>query len=248
MRKFLAAALAALLSLAPLPAVRAQGWPNNFVYATLVKQADVTTGAYTYFVFGDRNALVTTVPITGVMGPGTAVNFKAKTVGSSTTVTTNTASLEPFRGLAVGDLLIFPQVVAGGDVETTIATFTDSSNIVTADAVDLTGGFTFRFKKKLTTTGSATAGWFDVSGFDHFNVQAQVDTLNATSLTFTLECRASKYAAANTLYEQTITSASAPNNTGAIAVSTHQEQCRVGWKIAGDAGVQSVSTFFTGAK
>lgn len=241
MKKLLRLAAALLAFLVAAPPTEAV----NSVQATLVDEYDVTTAGYTYFIFGDRNAAVTTTPVTGVWGPGTAVAFKAVTNGSSTTVTSNTAGQKPFTGLAAGDLLIFPQTntsgILGGDVEVVITTWTDAENIVVSSAIDLTGGFTFRFKKRLTSTAAGGA-WFSVQGFDHFNVQAVVETINATSLTFTLECRVSKYGSATTMWEKTFTAAGSEQ----VAVSTNNEQCRVGWKIDTDGGAQDVATYING--
>lgn len=248
-RRFTAALLALLLI---TPGLGAQGWPAQRVQTTLSLRYDVPAAGYTYVVFGDRNAAVTMVPVNGVFGPGTAVNFKAKTVGSSTTVTSNTAGQKPFQGLAVGDLLIFPQTVQNvpptlqaGDIEVTITTWTDAENIVVSNAVDLTGGFTFRFKKALSST-SADQAYFDVGGFDNFTVQFDVDQINATSLDAILECRVSKYARSfsDTTWTKNFTAAGSYQ----IHVTSRQEQCRVGWKFNTDTGVQRTSVYFTGAK
>lgn len=241
LRKYLAGLLLALV-----PGV---AWPiqRDMEQATLVDEADVTSAGYTYMVFGDRNALVTNTPVTGVFGPGTAVAFKAVTVGSSTTVTSNTAGQKPFQGLAVGDLLIFPQTnvtsVLGRDVEVVITTWTDAENIVVSAAVDLTGGFTFRFKKALTSTAAGGA-WFSVQGFDHFNVQAVVETINSATLVFTLECRVSKYGSATTMYEKTFSAAGSDQ----VSVSVALESCRVGWKQTVDAGAQDVAVYIDGVR
>lgn len=243
MRKLLRFTAALLAFLVAAPQITTADQISAVQQATLVDEYDVTTAAYTYFVFGDRNALVTTTPVTGVWGPGTAVAFKAVTSGSSTTVTSNTAGQKPFQGLAVGDLLIFPQTAAGDDKEVVITTWTDAENIVVSSALTLTGGYTFRFKKKLTSQ-SAGAGYFSVQGFDHFNVQAVVETINATSLTFTLECRVSKYGSANTMYEKTFTAAGSDQ----VAVSTNNEECRVGWKIDTDGGAQDVAVYINGVR
>lgn len=227
--------LAGLLAL--LPAAGAHAQNPQVRQTTLVDNYDVTTAGYTYLFFGDRNSAIT--KSTGVWGPGTAV---ARPFSSSTTTLTSVGSLDSFIGLAVGDLLLI--TIDGVENERTIATFTSANEVVVNAALssEVTSQ-TFRFKKRRTGT-AATDGWFYVGDLDHFNVQFEVATINATSLTATLECRVSKFGAANTLFEQTFTAVGAES----VSVSTSQEECRVGWKIDTDGGAQNVAVYINGVK
>lgn len=249
MKKLIAAAMALVLS---APAVFSQGWPASRVQATLVRNFDVPAAGYTYVVFGSRNGDINFNPIPGVLGDGTAINKPIKTVGSSDQFSAVTANA-PFQGMAVGDLLIFPQVVTSPaavgviEAERAIIVFTDANNVQVDAQLNLSrvGGYTFRHKKRYTTT-SADQGYFDVSGFDNFTIQAEVNTLNATSLDFILECRNSPYGRGHS--ESTWTKNFTAVGSFQIHVTSRQDQCRVGWKFNTDTGVQSVATYFHGAK
>jgi len=237
--------LAAGLLLLFIPAANAQQPPREVTEATLLRNFDVTATSFAYQVYGDRNAS-TGALVTGVLGPGTVVNKKVKTTGSQNNPVPSPSGTEPYRGLAVGDLLLFPNVPGIGAVnpipteqERNITTFTDSNTVVLDSNIDLTNGVTFRFKKLISGAAAGDA-WFSVQGFDKFQVQFDVNTINATNLIATLECRVSPYAATNTVF--TSAALTAVSSTSAN-VTAPFDQCRVGWKVTGDAGVQSVSTY-----
>jgi hypothetical protein len=191
-------------------------------------------------------------PLTGVFGPGTPRSIKVATVGSSTTVTAVTASSAPFAGLAVGDLLIFRAVSpdaaksTSGTREVVISTFTSSDQVVVSSAIDLsnpTGGYTFSFKKRVSAT-QVDRMFFDVSKFSSFAFQADVEGINATSLDFIVECRARKFGVSYT--EAAWTKNFTATGSARVDITTPWEQCRVGWKINTDTGVQDVATHFVG--
>lgn len=233
--------LLALALLASGSIAQAQTTSGARVEATLVDNYDVTTVAYTYLAFADRNSEVDTAPMTGVLGPGTAVTKLVTTSGSNTTITA-VSSNAPFQGLAVGDLLLF--TVGGEEYERTISTFTSANSVVVNEAIDLSANSTFRFKKRRAGQ-LATSGWFDVSSFNTFNIQYSIATINATSLTFVLECRNSPFEAGNAIHTSAAMTVAQSN---AVAVLTIYDQCRVGWLIDTDGGAQSVSVAFTGVQ
>lgn len=253
MRKGLWGAALALLMLAPIAGA---DFPNGRVSSTLAQNHDIATAGYTYLVFGDRNATLAPVNqdgTTGWLGPGTSVNKLIKTTGSSTT-TVAVGTNEPFRGLAVGDLLLTNQKDQSAttfgilrEYERTISTFTDSNNIVVDSAWDLTtSGVTFRVKKKLTGT-AVTDAWFSVEGLNSINVQFDLTTFNATSDTVTLECKTDKFAAKNTLFTQVLTATGSTSAAVNLAISP-QEQCRVGALVTGDAGTNFLNIYLIGVK
>lgn len=249
MRRFLSYLVAVLGLVVAVPAYP-QGAENR-VEAVLVDEFDVTTAGYTYFAFGERNQSTSTLPLLGALELGTFVNIPVITVGSSTTVSALTASTAPFANVQVGDLIIFPRVKPGtslatsGFHEAVVTARASADSITISAAVDLsspTTGSKFYFKTKYTDTAQSSV-FFDVSKFVMFNIQADVETINATSLDFTLECRLRKFdQRANTVYTKNFTAVGAD----AIAVSVPYEQCRVGWKVTGDAGAQDVAVHFTG--
>jgi len=253
MKKFLSALLALMVTVS---IVGADSYPVGRVSSTLAFNHDIASAGYTYVVFGDLNAALAPVNgdgTTGYLGPGTIVNKRIKTTGSTTT-TVCAASGECFRGLAAGDLLLTnaPDQSATTfgilrEYERSITTFTDSNNVVVNAAWDLTTtGVTFRVKRKLSGT-AATDAWFSVEGLETINVQFDLTSFNATNDIVTLECRVDKFAAANTLFTSTFTA------TGSTAIgvnlrSAPQEQCRVGAKITGDTGANNLNIYFMGIK
>lgn len=105
-------------------------------------------------------------------------DFKIKTVGSTTTVTEDTASTNPFTDLAVGDLIQVDRTDGTTDVRVILARASAAS--VTVDSVvDWTGGFKFSwFKQKCGT--AATDGWVDVSGYSDKTITFSLEQVNVT--------------------------------------------------------------------
>lgn len=230
--------------------------PYEQVQATLARNFDVPAAGYTYLVFGDWSASLASIePIPGALGPGSAVNIKVDTSGSSTTIAALTANTSPFQGMVAGDLLIFPQLPAAGGTyppgpfraERAIATFTDADTVTVDVALDITGtgGVTFRRKRRLSGT-AATDAWFSVAGFRNFQIQHTVGDINATSLDVTLECRVSPHASAGTVSTDNITSDFV--TVFQIIQARPYDQCRIGWRVTGDAGTNPVSSYFIGEK
>lgn len=245
--------IAALLAVLVLVGTVHADYPNGRVSATLVKNYDPTTAGYTYVVYGDRNAVAAPLNgegVSGVFGPGTEVRKKIITVGSSTSWTTQTASAAPFQGFAVGDLLMIPSyrsLTSPDEIseqERSITTFTDANNVVVNTALDLSAGYTFRFKKRITGTGANDAA-FDVEGFDRFVVQIDLTTINATNITAVLECRANKY---GTFVAYQAASVLTAVGSVSIPVNNLTGQCRVGFLITGDVGVNNVNAYLLAAK
>lgn len=249
-------ALLALVAITPVHA-------DNVIvrHTTLLRKYDVAATSYTYTILGDQNASLAPVGgagVTGWDGPGTAVNKKIKTTGSQTTPVPTVALSVPFQGRAVNDLLLLQAPNPGTtdnslvEYERAITVFTDANTITVDTALDISAGYTFRYKRFFTGTATTDA-WFDISGYRDFSVQFDVDTINATSLDSVIECRTSKFARPFQIQTKNYTAVGSDVATvgseGAVAPNgARYEQCRVGWRVNTDTGVQSVSVYFTGRK
>lgn len=247
MKKVILALLAALM-----PAL-ASAQATGRVEATLLRNYDVVATSYTYSAFGDQNAALAPVNNQGVSrwwNGGSEKRIRVFATASNTLAAV-TAGQAPFSGLAVGDLLIFNNT---SQAATTFGVLVEEERLITAkasnDSVTIDGaalttpttGVTFRYKKFFTGT-AATDGWIDVSQFDSFNIETEVITIAATSLDVSLACRATKWGTSDEVFTKNYTAA---GNDHAYVVAKYS-QCRVGWRVNTDAGVQSVSVGFIGA-
>jgi hypothetical protein len=229
-----ALSLFALLVLLATPA-----WSQQRHQATMISGYNVASASYIYGAYADSNASI--LDVTSVFGPGSPKNLKVQNVAagvSSANVVASVANSAPFVGIVAGDLLLFN--INGVEYERTVTTWTNANTIVVDSAIQLgaTGGVTFRYKK-LYMGVETTDGWFNTGSFNDFDIQADVNTLAAASIDFVLECRDSKLAKANQIFTKNF---SAVGST-AVAVSVRKELCRIGWKVNGDAGDQSVAAY-----
>ncbi|MCP4900220.1 MAG: hypothetical protein GY906_24880 [bacterium] len=109
-----------------------------------------------------------------------------ETSGSSITVTGVNAADDVFAVVDIGDVLNVRR--SNGNVEVlTVVTNADDDTITVADAVDLTGGFTWRYKKTVCGT-AVTDGWISVSGYTNINLGIQYDAGDLGALEVVWEC------------------------------------------------------------
>lgn len=185
---------------------------------------------------------------------------KVKTSGSSTTVTSNTASAGAFTLVAVGDLLWFPrteaaQLANGAAVGAwRYVTARASADSITVDtAIDLSSGYGFGWRD-VTCGTSATSGEVPVVGFDAINFVGQIDQISVTGgIDYVVECRAEGPAA-------TWATIIGPTNktatwAGGNVAYEPWAYCRIGWKIGSaddgsdtGANAEKVAAYFTGTK
>lgn len=169
------------------------------------------------------------------------------TTGSSTTWTAVGAAT-PFLGLAAGDELTVIPGMTGTPIVRYIQTATSSTSIVVAgSAADLSnGGAGYAFTYRTRSCGTAsTDGWVDVGslGGRPLTLQIIVATINATSLTWSLEGRvAGRNTTATTIVPEIVYT-----GTGSqfITITEGVSAIRLGIKINTDGGAQSVSAYLS---
>lgn len=224
-----AAVVAALL--AAVPPVAAQQ-PISDRLAYLAMRYDVTATSYTY----PRLTGAGSVFDSPIIGPA-----EIETSGSSTTVTEVTASSAPFASVAVGDIL-YVQPAANAPVTIRrVATRASSASITVDAAVNWSGGFPFGYRKFATGTG-ASDGWIYVSRTTAATkaVQISVETINATSIDYSIEGRIAPDLPAAVLLTGTFSAVGGD----VFPIPEAVQQIRVGLKVTGDAGAQSVSVAY----
>lgn len=153
---------------------------------TLFYKFDLDSTSFTYCkVTGLNGAAIDAKPIPN--------DFKIKTTGSSTSVTENTASTNPFTLLSAGDILVVQRIDGTTDVRE-IVTRTDAANVVIDSAVDWSGGFFFGwFKQSCGIT--ATDGWIDVQGAESVGITFMLEQVNVTGgIDVRWECKDSSFA------------------------------------------------------
>lgn len=227
--------LAALLLLAP--GVWAQEIPPAFVQ--IVTGYDLTNGSFTYPLLA----------LTAVNGPS---NIKSS--GSSTTFNEATVGSGPFGLVSVGDLITVKNT-AGILVQRTVVTRPSDAQITVDSAADLgTAGVPFTFRKLSDGTGAAQ-GWLKVAQFSQKTFVMQIDTIAAASIDARLECRQLGDYAGIVLVNWTGTGTQCTATNFTVAGVTARcftfstdvwDQCRIGFKINADAGVQAITASFMG--
>jgi hypothetical protein len=133
---------------------------------------------------------------------------------------------------------------------------TSNTALTLTAAADWTGGFTWRFRKPTCGTG-AENGWLSVANGYKVTIKWQATTINATSVGYTVECRdnydsdgaavtvwpdPANSASTDQCKSGTITTAGATSRCS-LVVQGGWDQCRVGFKVNTDTGVQDVSAF-----
>lgn len=209
----------------------------------LFYKLDVSSAGYTYYALRGRGG--------DFWGDPVPVNVLVKTSGSSTTISAVTASTNPFAGLAVGDVLYLNAPDGAGTPQTkrVIATYSSADSVVVDTAVTIpAAGTTFGYKRR--TGGTAdTDGWFTVSGYASVTTILGAATVNATSIDMALECRIG--ASPPTRVCSTSGTTVCANTVSATAAGAFPfalwsgafTACRVGTKVTGDAGAQSISGY-----
>lgn len=214
-----------------LPTVSSGQWLNlNQKVAHLIYAKDVTGTSYTYCKLVGKNGDPFAA---GNVGRGTI-----ETSGSSTTVVESVTGSNPFTEVAVGDLLV---IQIGSTVYRRAVTARASAASITVDAaIDLgTVGVSWTWYQQKCGTG-AEDGWLDAGAAYQINVLYQIDTINATSIDTSLECRLGGMSAA------TIGTASKTTTgvTADVLMSGVWDECRVGLKLNTDTGAQKVTVLY----
>jgi hypothetical protein len=158
--------------------------------APLLFSAEVKNGTFAYNYDVD-SASLTYVRLVGqngdpfggsIAGPGTI-----KTVGSSTTVTENVASTNPFRDVGVGDVIQVSTSTNARFTRVVVAKASDAS-ITVDSAVDLSAGYAWRWwDSQIGTT--INDGWIDVSSYSSAAMTVQYEQGDLDALTVRWECR-----------------------------------------------------------
>lgn len=179
---------------------------------------------------------------------------KAKTSGSSTSVTSNTASSGAFTFVAANDILLFN--VQGTILERKVVTRTDADNIVVNAAIDLTEGYAFAFKTPYFGPDTED-GWIPVSQFGAIAFIVDVDQMNGTGgITTSAECRVVGPSGTGGVMQvgtDNITAAGAKTYSVDLRL-VHYDQCRIGvvWGTNDDAtdtgtAIEQITVAFTGS-
>lgn len=209
----------------------------------LFYKLDVSSAGYTYYVMRGRGG--------DPYGEPVQVTVPIKTTGSSTTIAAVTASTNPFAGLAVGDVIYITEPGGAGPLQSkrVIVTYTNADTIVVDAAITIPAtGTTFGYKKR--TGGTAdTDGWFTVSGYASLTSVLDAVTVNAASIEMSLECRIGTSSPTRicsspgtTVCSSTVQATAAGAFPFAVWSGAFSA-CRVGTKVTGDAGAQSVSGY-----
>lgn len=100
---------------------------------------------------------------------------KIQTTGSSTSVTENVAGTNPFVDIAVDDIILVTRATTTGvtDIRRVTAK-TDNANITVHAAIDLTGGFSWKYLKSRCGTTNAD-GWVEVAGSEWVAMTVQYE-------------------------------------------------------------------------
>lgn len=217
-----------LLALLLLPVVSWAQMPTRTATSVYVK--DVTGTSYTYCKFLGRGG----DPFGGpIPGPG-----RIETSGSSTTVTGETATDDPFSEVTAGDIIV---LTYGGTTYTRrVATKTSADQISVDTALNTTGAAWGWYKASCGT--AATDGWLDASGMWAGTFVVDVATINATSVDYQVQCRVESSIVQ--LQAASITTATSAGYTIPASNGVWRD-CRLGLKLTSDTGAQSVSAYFT---
>lgn len=235
-----------LLALLLLPAW-AQGQEIPPTFYQMVTAYDLSSASFTY-------PLLLPTPVNG---PATI-----KTAGASTTFVEATAGTAPFALVKAGDLLFIRTSATATLLKTVVTRTSDASIVVDGAAVDLgTAGVAFTFRSLTDGTGAAQ-GWLTVSKFSKKNFVFQLDTINATSIDVQVECKVCGSSGQGCDYSNPVKVYPPVGGTGqcgtgnfttagitarcAVVANEDWDQCRIGYKINTDTGVQAITAAFYG--
>lgn len=225
-------AIAVVAVLALMPTAPAQAQLTASTSKALFYTRDVSAAAYEYCIMAGLGggALARDIPVTRPI----------ETSGSSTTTVASTASSKPFLGIDVGDEI---SVASEGSNDVRlyreVITNADDDTITVDTAWDLgTTGVNF-FWRDLTCGTAVTNGIISTSGRETVTFDIQVITLAATSIDFIVEGRLQ---GAGTGWTPLTTAVYTAVGGGAIVVNRlGYQQLRLGVKVTGDVGTQSVT-------
>lgn len=243
----------AFLALACAPALHAAD-PQPMAF-----KWDLTGTSFTYPRYctspatAATSAGVETCPGPGVSPvDGNGTTKAATTAGVATTTVTAKNSNSPFLNMAVGDLIIFnnPRIIlstgaVAGPQMRVITTFTNANTIVVDSNITIDDpGVTFRWWRFIQGT-TAEDGYIAFPSHGNLTIHALVDTLNATSLDYIVQCRMC-------INDRCLTPVNITASTNIIVATPIEvsitnkleNQCRIGMKLNTDAGVQSISIAF----
>lgn len=238
--------LRSLVILAFLPSLL----PAQDLRSTVLRlRYDVTSTSYVYGAFLGANGSTFGAPISP------SGNNRCKTSGSSTTVTEETASTDPFAPVSVGDILQVTIPATGVRTSVVVTAKASAASITVEPAVDLTAGSAFTYLRTSVGTGD-TLGWIPVSGDGEKSFSWTIATINATSIQATIQCVDSYIGAPYVTIYPPVTSETDTCFTGSFtAVKTCKfffvdpyAACRLGFKVTGDAGAQSITAGYTGRR
>jgi len=215
--------------------------------APLFYKYDVSSGSAIYGTFLGQNG----DPFGGSKSVPTQARIK--TAGSSTTVTEETASTNPFTSVAAGDILIFP--VAGVQTTVLVTARASAASITVDTAVDISAGTTFRYYSASRGTG-ATTGWLRVADDGEKTWSWTIATINATNITVSIQCiddytgapAVTVYPPVTSLTDTCYTGIFTAAKTCKFVATEPYAACRFGMLVTGDAGAQSVTAGYQGRK
>lgn len=117
-----------------------------------------------------------------------------ETSGSSTTVTGVDAARDVFAPVDPGDV-IFIRFSSGTTEVRIVVTNADADTITVEDAIDLSAGYTWSYKKLVGGTG-LDDGWISVAGYSIVQFGVQYDEGDLTALSATWQCKSGALGAA----------------------------------------------------
>lgn len=158
------------------------------------------------------------------------------TTGSSTTTTGTNA----FALMGLGDQLNVA-FKDGTTLNRTITAKASDSSVTVHSAWDLTGGFHHRWRDLVTGT-AATSGWYDISSFKDAKVIVDLQTLNGTNITLSIEVKDDFSTSPVVVQAPVLTTA----GQTAYSLPEGYPKVRVGALITGDAGAQNLNISIVG--
>lgn len=213
--------------------------------AYLFMNFDVTDTSFIYCRFDGQGG----TPFgAAIQGPGRAV-----TVGSSITVTEFVIGSNPFAPIVAGDMMLFTLAQPAVPVYRLVTAKASNASITVNGVIDLTGGFSWTYYKRSCGTG-AESGWVGVtpdSGKKLFSYT--ITTIAATSIESQVQCREDLLnQLPQAIYPPAGGTGACGTGSATAAVSCSVgdvwpwSQCRFGFKVTGDAGVQNISAKYIG--
>lgn len=213
---------------------------------TFVRNRDVTSTSFEYCATSDF-----------IPGLG-----RLSTSGSSATVTATGAGAVLTQLVAGDEIFVIRPSFAGSPTMTTdrrlvLTTPTTNTTMTLTAVADWTGGFAWKYRQVRCGTG-AEDGWI-MTGESKVDVEWSATTINATSVSFRVQCRNTGDSArpANTVYPAAANSASTDSCLSGSPLDANDgdscrilgagiySQCRCGIKVNTDTGVQDLSCFLT---